>query len=148
MEPAGAERHRRVGRRPSQVGTGESNALQYSSVLRAVKKGQAETRPGLLGEMAHNKVEHRIYFDEVFPIGGATTSLCCAQAPSPNAVAITATIMMIFKNFNPSRLLSSQVAPVCLGREPRGSNAFLQFFEPSKTDRSVISSNRLFLRLW
>jgi hypothetical protein len=59
-----------------------------------------------------------------------TTSLCCAQAPSPNAVTRTATIMIIFKNFNPSRLLSSQVAPVCLGRELGGSNAFLKFFEP------------------
>jgi hypothetical protein len=38
--------------------------------------------------------------------------------------------MIIFKNFNPSRLLSSQVAPVCLGRELGGSNAFLKFFEP------------------
>jgi hypothetical protein len=76
---------------------------------------------------------HRIYFALVFPIGAGATSLCCAQAPSPNAVTVTATTMMIFKNFNPSRLLSSQVAPVCLGRETWGSNAFLNFFEPSLT---------------
>src|SRR5215471_17730506 len=68
---------------------------------------------------------------------GAATSLCCAQAPSPNAVTRTATIMIIFKNFNPSRLLSSQVGPVCLGREPGGSNAFLKFFEPLQTGRWV-----------
>src|SRR6266511_1597861 len=49
---------------------------------------------------------------------------------SPNAVTKTAITTIIFKNFNPNRLLSQQVAPVCLGREPRGSNAFLKFFEP------------------
>jgi hypothetical protein len=36
--------------------------------------------------------------------------------------------MIAFKNFNLSRLLSQQVAPVCLGRELQGSNAFLNFF--------------------
>src|SRR5213079_3619810 len=70
----------------------------------------------------------RIYFPP-FGVGGTTTSLCCAQAPSPNAVTKTVTTTIIFKNFNLSRLLSQQVAPVCLGREPRGSNAFLKFFE-------------------
>jgi hypothetical protein len=84
--------------------------------------------------MAHNKFpDIGSYFALVFPIGGAATSLCCAQAPSPNAVTATAMTMIIFKNFNPSRLLSSQVAPVCLGRETWGSNAFLKFFEPSLT---------------
>ena len=58
------------------------------------------------------------------------TSLRCAQAPSPNDVTKTANTTIIFKNFNPNRLLSQQVAPVCLGKEPRGSNAFLKFFEP------------------
>jgi len=36
--------------------------------------------------------------------------------------------MITFKNFNLSRLLSQQVAPVCLGRELQGSNVFLDFF--------------------
>jgi len=40
------------------------------------------------------------------------------------------TTMILFNSFNPNRLLSSQVAPVCLGRELEGSNAFLKFFEP------------------
>jgi hypothetical protein len=94
-----------------------------------MEKGQAEKRPGLLGEIAHNKLPRSgIYFP--FGVGGTTTSLCCAQAPSPNDVAKTANTTIIFKNFNPNRLLSQQVAPVCLGREPRGSNAFLKFFEP------------------
>jgi hypothetical protein len=39
-----------------------------------------------------------------------------------------ATIMIVLNNFNLSRLLSQQVAPVCLGRELWGSNAFLKFF--------------------
>ena len=43
--------------------------------------------------------------------------------------------MIIFKNFNLSRLLSSQVAPFRLGGEPRRSNAFLHFFEPSQIGR-------------
>jgi hypothetical protein len=70
-----------------------------------------------------------IYFPP-FGAGGTTTSLCCAQAPTPNAVTKTAITTIIFKNFNLYRLLSQQVAPVCLGRELGGSNAFLQFFEP------------------
>ena len=94
------------------------------------KKGQAEKRPGLLGEMAHNKLPRSGAIFRPFFVGGATTSLCCAQAPSPNAVTKTANTTIIFKNFNPNRLLSQQVAPVCLGREPKGSNAFLKFFEP------------------
>ncbi|KAF5407511.1 MAG: hypothetical protein Udaeo2_23770 [Candidatus Udaeobacter sp.] len=43
-------------------------------------------------------------------------------------MAKTATIMITFKNFNLSRLLSQQVAPVCLGGELQGSNVFLDFF--------------------
>jgi len=92
------------------------------------KKARPETRPGFLGEIAPiESTPCSIYF----PIGagaGVTTSLCCAQAPSPKAVTRTATIMIIFRNFNLSRLLSSQVAPVRLGGEPRRSNAFLQLF--------------------
>jgi hypothetical protein len=96
----------------------------------AAEKGQAERRPGLLSEIALYKIAaQRIYFPP-FGVGGTTTSLCCAQAPSPNADTKTAITTIIFKNFNLSRLLSQQVAPVCLGREPRGSNAFLKFFQP------------------
>ena len=43
-------------------------------------------------------------------------------------MAKTATIMITLKNFNLSRLLSQQVAPVCLGGELQGSNVFLDFF--------------------
>lgn len=97
-----------------------------------MKKGQAEKRPGLLGEISPQQIAaQRIYFPP-FGVGGTTTSLCCAQAPSPNAVTKTANTTIIFKNFNPNRLLSQQVAPVCLGREPKGSNAFLKFFEPCR----------------
>src|SRR5881394_2407864 len=93
------------------------------------KKARPKKRPGLLGEIAQKQIAaRRIYFPP-FGVGGTTTSLCCAQAPSSNAVAKTATTTIIFKNFNLSRLLSQQVAPVCLGREPMGSNAFLKFFE-------------------
>jgi hypothetical protein len=92
------------------------------------RKGQVETRPGLLGESAHNKTTSRwIYFLAVGGGGGA--SLVCAHAPSPKALAITTAIMITFKNFNLYRLLSQQVAPVCLDREQPGGNAFLNFFE-------------------
>jgi hypothetical protein len=40
--------------------------------------------------------------------------------------------MIVFNSFNLSRLLSQQVAPVCLGGELRGSNAFLKFFDHHK----------------
>ena len=87
-----------------------------------------------------------------FPVGagaGATTSLCCAQAPSSKAVTRTAMIMIIFRNFNLSRLLSSQVAPFRLGGEPRRSNAFLHFFEPSQIGwPGFILRSRRCLRLW
>jgi hypothetical protein len=102
------------------------------------EKSQAGTRPGLLGEIAPiESTACSIYF----PVGagaGVTTSLCCCeQAPSPKAVTRTAMIMIIFRNFNLSRLLSSQVAPVRLGGEPKRSNAFLHFFEPSQIGRAV-----------
>jgi len=45
-------------------------------------------------------------------------------------------IMIFFRNFNLSRLLSSQVAPVRLGGEPSRSNAFLHFFEPTQIGRT------------
>src|SRR5262249_1513668 len=86
-------------------------------------------RSGLLGEIAQFESTARsIYF--VVAGAGATASLCCAQAPSPKAVTRTAIIMIIFRNFNLSRLLSSQVAPVRLGGEPSRSNTFLNFFWP------------------
>jgi hypothetical protein len=62
-------------------------------------------------------------------VGGGGASLVCAQAPSPKALAITTAIMITFKNFNLYRLLSQQVAPVCLDRELSGGNAFLNLFE-------------------
>ena len=49
------------------------------------------------------------YFPD-FGAGVTTSSFFCAQAPSPKAVTSTATIMIIFTNFNLSRLLSEQVA--------------------------------------
>jgi hypothetical protein len=61
--------------------------------------------------------------------------------------------MITFNSFNLSRLLSPQVAPVCLGGEPRGSNAFLNFFDRHKrvpellrvTGRSRASGHGFFL---
>jgi hypothetical protein len=65
-----------------------------------------------------------------------TTSLCWVQAPSPKAVSRTPVIIIFFRNFNLSRLLSSQVAPVRLCGEPSGSNAFLNFFELIQISRT------------
>src|SRR6266542_2124675 len=91
---------------------------------------------------------YRIYF-EYGAGAGVTTSLCCAQAPSPNAVTKTATTMIVFKNFNLYRLLSQQVAPVCLGGEQRGSNAFLNFFESiANWVAGLILRSQSFPRLW
>jgi hypothetical protein len=79
-----------------------------------------------LGESAHIKTTSRwIYF---LAVGGGGASLVCAQAPSPKALAITTAIMITFKNFNLYRLLSQQVAPVCLDREQPRGNAFLNYF--------------------
>src|SRR5438132_4417036 len=105
------------------------------ALVRHEKKSQIGTRPGLFGR--NSPIESTGY-SIYFPVGagaGATTSLCCAQAPSSKAVTRTATIMIIFRNFNLSRLLSSQVARFGLGGEPRRSNAFLYFFEPSQIGR-------------
>ena len=66
-----------------------------------MEKGQAESRPGLLSQMAHNKLLGTGgYFAELFFCGGGITSLCCAHAPSPNAVTKKATTMIIFNSFN------------------------------------------------
>jgi len=91
------------------------------------EKGQVETRPGLLGEIRPQfKTTSRCnYF---LAVGGGGASLVCAQAPSPKALAITTAIMITFKNFNLYRLLSQQVAPVCLDREQPRGNAFLNLF--------------------
>src|SRR6266480_2912325 len=60
--------------------------------------------------MAHYKLPGtRTYFLPVF-CGGGITSLCCAQAPNPKAVTNRATIMIPFRSFNLSRLLSPQAA--------------------------------------
>jgi hypothetical protein len=84
-----------------------------------MEKGQAETRPGLLSEIAHNKIAaQRIYFPP-FGVGGTTTSLCCAQAPSPNAVTKTAITTIIFKNFN---LISPPFAAGCSGLFRQGTS--------------------------
>jgi hypothetical protein len=45
--------------------------------------------------------------------------------------------MITFKNFNLYRLLSQQVAPVCLDREHPGGNAFLNFFERVTTGHRI-----------
>jgi hypothetical protein len=66
-----------------------------------MEKGQAESRPGLLSQMAHNKLLGTGgYFAELFFCGGGITSLCCAQAPSPNAVTRKATTIILFNSFN------------------------------------------------
>jgi hypothetical protein len=78
-----------------------------------------------------------------------TTSLCWVQAPSPKAVSRMAIIMIFFRNFNLSRLLSSQVAPVRLGGEPSRSNAFLHFFELTQIGRTgLFLGSRWYLRRW
>ena len=46
--------------------------------------------------------------------------------------------MITFNSFNLSRLLSPQVAPVCLGGEPQGSNAFLNFFDHDKRGAELL----------
>jgi hypothetical protein len=46
--------------------------------------------------------------------------------------------MITFKNFNLYRLLSQQVAPVCLDREQPGGNAFLNFFERVTIGRQTL----------
>ena len=94
------------------------------------------SREGLTSRAKSRRLNYKvlIYFPDGAG-GGVTTSLCCAQAPNPKAVSRTATIMIIFRNFNISRLLSSQVAPVRLGGEPSISNAFLHFFEPTRIGR-------------
>jgi len=106
---------------------------------RTVKEKKA--RPTMAWPFGGNSPMESTGCSIYFPVGagaGVTTSLCCcAQAPSPNAATRTATITIIFRNFNLSRLLSSQVAPACLGRETRRSNAFLHFFEPLQTGRPV-----------
>ena len=97
--------------------------------MRSRKREKARSKHDLApwGESAHNKQPAAVnYF---LAVGGGGASLVCAQAPSPKALAITTAIMITFKNFNLYRLLSQQVAPVCLDREQPGGNAFLNLFE-------------------
>jgi hypothetical protein len=94
--------------------------------IREKEKARSKHDLASLGESAHNKQPAAVnYF---LAVGGGGASLVCAQAPSPKALAITTAIMITFKNFNLYRLLSQQVAPVCLDREQPGGNAFLNYF--------------------
>ena len=119
----------------SLIGKRRDGKKVSQALMRHEKKARSEHDLAFLGEIAPiESTGYSIYF----PVGagaGATTSLCCAQAPSSKAVTRTATIMIIFRNFNLSRLLSSQVARFRLGGEPRRSNAFLHFFQPSQIGR-------------
>ena len=91
------------------------------------KKARSKHDLASLGKAAHDKQPSAVnYF---LAVGGGGASLVCAQAPSPKALATTTAIMITFKNFNIIRLLSQQVAPVCLDREQPRGNAFLNFFE-------------------
>jgi hypothetical protein len=104
---------------------------------RTCKKKKARSKHDLasLGKAAHDKQPAAVnYF---LAVGGGGASLVCAQAPSPKALAITTAIMITFKNFNLYRLLSQQVAPVCLDREHPGGNAFLNFFERVTTGHQI-----------
>ena len=65
-----------------------------------LRGGQVGTRPGPLGEIDPVRVTGCSIYFPAGAGGGVTTSLRCAQAPSPNAVTKTATIMISFKNFN------------------------------------------------
>jgi hypothetical protein len=47
-------------------------------------------------------------------------------------------MMITFNSFNLNRLLSLQVAPVCLGGEQLGSNAFLNFFGSPQTGAGLL----------
>jgi len=67
------------------------------------KKARPEHDLAFLGEIPQFE-RYPTYF-AVGAGAGATVSLCCAQAPSPKAVTRTATIMIIFRNFNLSHLL-------------------------------------------
>src|SRR2546430_802459 len=101
-----------------------SNSTGVTADEVRLKLAQFFARNADLSELANYKLPGtRTYFLPVF-CGGGITSLCCAQAPNPKAVTRRATIMILFNSFNLSRLLSQQVAPVCLGREEQGSNAF------------------------
>jgi len=116
--------------------TGFSRVERVSLQWEAAPRYNGSTGRNTTSPFGRNSPIESTGYSIYFPVdagAGATTSLCCAlQAPSSKAVTRTATIMIIFRNFNLSRLLSSQVAPFLLGGEPRRSNAFLHFFEPSQ----------------
>jgi len=80
------------------------------TTMKKKKEARSSTTWPLCAKLtADSKFGCRIYFPYVVG-AGATTSLCCAQAPSPKAVTSTATIMIAFKNFILLRLLSERVA--------------------------------------
>jgi hypothetical protein len=73
-------------------------------------KRPGRPRPGLFAQInRRQQIQPPTYFPD-FGAGVITSSFFCAQAPSPKEVASTATSMIIFTNFNLSRLLSEQVA--------------------------------------
>jgi hypothetical protein len=119
--------------------TGFSRVERVSLQWEAAPRYNGSTGRNTTSPSGRNSPIESTGYSIYFPVGagaGATTSLCCAlQAPSSKAVTRAATIMIIFRNFNLSRLLSSQIAPFRLGGEPRRSNAFLHFFEPSQIGR-------------
>jgi hypothetical protein len=122
-----------MGSEPIRESHGRVGRTRHVVSLR--EKGQVETRPGLFGQSCPCKTTSRCnYF---LAVGGGGASLVCAQAPSPKALAITTAIMITFKNFNLYRLLSQQVAPVCLDREQPRGNAFLKFFERVTTGHQI-----------
>ena len=95
-----------------------------------MEKGQAEKRPGLLGEIAHNKLLGTGSIFRAFFVRGGTTSLCCAQAPSPKRRDQNGHDHDHFQKF---QSISPPFAAGCSGlfrQGTRGSNAFLKFFEP------------------
>src|SRR5262245_21872142 len=82
------------------------------------KKARPNIRPGLLSEIAQYKIAAQRNYFPPFGVGGTTTSLCCAQAPSPNAETKTAITTIIFKNFN---LYSPPFAAGCSGLFRQGT---------------------------
>jgi hypothetical protein len=141
----------RLRKRPPRVGQEKSaplsipfaelnrKTLRWEEVSEALMRHEKKPGRNTTWPLGRNSLIESTGYSIYFPVGagaGATTSLCCcAQAPSSKAVTRMATIMIIFRNFNLSRLLSSQVAPFRLGGEPRRSNAFLHFFESSQIGR-------------
>src|SRR5260370_18513518 len=96
----------------------DSATMDWGALMGYEKKPGRNTTWPLGRNSRIESTGYSIYFP-VDAGAGATTSLCCAQAPSSKPVTKTATIIIIFRNFNLSRLLSSQVAPFRLAGELR-----------------------------